>query len=157
MTAAPDRSRVRATPQPSAPSGGRSQEKLVRNSLICGALAVGLAAVAAPAQAQDSDSITVASRVERFCAALDDSGWVDMEIGDIVDAQGRVVADFTGVDAFQMSASYYCNSPSVVTLKAVPLTNADVPSVADAAAIANRRPVAGDYVGAVEVTVTATN
>ena len=131
--------RGRLSPRRQSPSvspDGRSEEKTVRNHLLS-ALVLGLAAHAAPALAQDRETINVNSEVNAFCANFA-AAPAALDLGELSGANGFVVSTFAGETVREVATDYYCNAPSKVTLKAVPLTHTTITTVADASSFSNR-------------------
>lgn len=171
----------------------------MRPHLLC-ALALGLAATATAATAQDSETITVQTAVQPYCADLG-ADPAPLALGELTGADGFLASAFAGETSYSVP-SYYCNAPSTITLAAAPLmrtpsvpvtddaftdrvdyeaslvwddvtgsvnsadnepaeiaaaeanTGALTVSVSGPSAADDRRPIAGDYAGAVTLTVT---
>lgn len=104
---------------------------------LLSALVAGLAAHAAPALAQDSETITIQSSVTPFCANFTSSS-TPLNLGDLSGPNGFLVSAFVGDTSREVAAGYYCNAPSKVTLKALPLLHTTVVTVSDATSFTNR-------------------
>lgn len=117
------------------PSIGKIEEKAVKTHLLC-AMALGLAATASAASAQDSESFIVRTSVAPFCANLT-AAPPPLALGELIDADGFVVSTFAGPSTYSV-ASYYCNAPATVTLAAAPLMQTDGDAVIDVASFTDR-------------------
>lgn len=91
------------------------------------AVAAIIICLAAPAAAQDSDAITVNSKVSPFCAGLGTAA-EPLALGDLIGADGRVTSSFSGPSTHSVPG-YYCNGPATIELVAAPLIQADGVSV----------------------------
>lgn len=102
------------------------------------ALAFGASVAAAPAMAQDTDSFTVNSVVFPYCSQLSISS-APLSLGTLTGGTGQLVASFNGTETSrELAASFYCNAPAKVTVKAEPLLNQAVSTVSDSASFTNR-------------------
>lgn len=124
--------------EPNLRPADKSREKTVRTTLM-GTFVLGVLATASPAMAQDSESFTVQSQVPPFCSQFS-VGPAPMDLGALTGASGQIVSAFaTGSETErELSASFYCNAPSVITIKAEPLMHDTVTVVSDAASFTNR-------------------
>lgn len=95
------------------------EEKAVKTKIIC-AMALGLSVTATAAAAQDSNSITIASNVPKFCQSLTGLAPAPLALGSLIDGVGQVVATFAG-DTDTNLATYHCNGPASISLDANPL------------------------------------
>lgn len=86
------------------------------------ALAAITLGLAAPASAQDSDSITVNSKVAPYCAGLGSAG--PLALGELIGADGHVAPTFSGPSTHSVPG-YYCNGPATIELTAAPLVQVD--------------------------------
>lgn len=93
--------------------------KYMRKQLVCAA-ALGLAALAAPAFAQSTRSVSLKTTVPAFCQPAIWPAAQTMNVGSLVDANGFVRSSFGGTTSLT-STTYYCNAPSKLTLSATPL------------------------------------
>lgn len=117
------------------PSVGKIEEKAVKTHLLC-AMALGLAATATAASAQDSESFIVQTSVAPFCANLA-AAPTPLALGELIDADGFVVSAFAGTSSHSV-ASYYCNAPATVTLAAAPLMQTDGVAIVDVESFTDR-------------------
>jgi len=110
----------------------------VRTTLLC-ALVLGGGAFAVSASAQDSQTLTVQSQVAPYCSEFSVNA-APMNLGSLAGATGQVVADFNGApeSSREISASFYCNAPSKITLEANPLLNDEVSVIEDSSSFTNR-------------------
>ncbi|WP_077146972.1 hypothetical protein [Sphingopyxis sp. KK2] len=93
---------------------------------------------AAPALAQDSDQMVVTTTIPPYCSELAISS-TPMNLGSLTGATGQIVNAFNGTETErQLAASFYCNAPSKVTIKAEPLRHDTVTIVGDASSFTNR-------------------
>lgn len=106
---------------------------------LLSAFVLGAGLVAVPALAQDSETFGVQTTVQPFCSEMTVSS-TPMNLGSLSGPTGQIVHDFSGATESEreLAASFYCNAPSTVTLKADPLLNAAVPIIADGASFTNR-------------------
>jgi hypothetical protein len=95
----------------------------VKTRLLCASLLLGASLWAGPALAQDSDTLTVESQVAPFCSEFTVSS-TPMNLGSLTGPTGQIVPNFNGAVESQreLAASFYCNAPATVTIKATPLT-----------------------------------
>ncbi|MBI1405006.1 MAG: hypothetical protein GC145_02645 [Caulobacter sp.] len=107
----------------------------MRSHLLC-ALALGLIASATAAAAQDSDTITVRTKVSPYCK---DTGAAPppLALGALADGNGFVVSSFAGPTSYTLSG-YYCNGPTSITLAAAPLLQTAGTTVLDTSSFTNR-------------------
>lgn len=90
--------------------------RLLRASLL------GASIVAAPAFAQDTETMVIQSQVAPFCSEFQ-SNAAPMELGMLTGPTGQIVSTFNGSETERdVAASFYCNAPSTVTITAAPLT-----------------------------------
>ena len=110
----------------------------MRTTLLC-ALALGAAAFALPASAQDTETMTVQSEVPPYCSELTVSS-APMNLGSLTGTTGQIVADFNGApeSSREISTSFYCNAPSTITLDADPLLNDEITVIPDSTSFTNR-------------------
>lgn len=98
--------------------------------------ALALAAVAAPAVAQDSGSININSSVPAHCET---STWSNLAMGSLVDnATGLLLSDLGPAGITSSAGRYYCNAPSKVTLAATSLKASSTVPVKDITSFDNR-------------------
>jgi hypothetical protein len=114
------------------------KEKTVKTTLI-GLFVVGALASASPAMAQDSATFTSQTTVPAFCSQLS-VGATPMDLGVLTGTTGQLVNSFasSAQTERQLAASFYCNAPSTITIKAEPLMNDTVTTVADSSSFTNR-------------------
>jgi hypothetical protein len=99
---------------------------------------LGAAALAVPASAQDTETMTVQSEVAPYCSELTVSS-VPMNLGSLTSETGQLVDDFSnGEDSREISAAFYCNAPSKITLDADPLLNDEITTIQDSSSFTNR-------------------
>lgn len=110
---------------------GTIEEKAVKTQLLC-ALALGVAASASAAAAQDTESFTVKTKVSPYCANLAASP-TPLNLGSLVDSAGKLVTTFAPVtsDTAPLATGYYCNAPATVTVQAQPLVRSPSVTVVD--------------------------
>ncbi len=109
----------------------------MRTTLLC-VLMLGAAAFAVPASAQDTETMTVQSEVPPYCSELTVSS-APMNLGSLTGTTGQLVDDFSsGEDSREISASFYCNAPSKITLVADPLLNDEITAIQDSSSFTNR-------------------
>lgn len=114
------------------------REKTVKKTLI-GTFVLTILAGAAPAMAQDSDTFVVQTAVPPFCSQFT-TNLTPLNLGSLTGTTGQIVSTFDGAAQTQrqLSASFYCNAPSTITIKADPLMSNDVPTVTDSTSFTNR-------------------
>lgn len=119
------------------PLAGKIEEKAVKTHLLC-AIALGFAGVATAASAQDptSSDFHIRSTVAPFCSSLT-APTGSLALGELTDADGRVVTDFEESPTYSVSG-YYCNAPATITLSAAPLMQVGDPVIYDPAGFTNR-------------------
>ena len=95
----------------------------MKTGLLCAALLLGASLGMGSAMAQDTDTLTVQSQVAPFCSELSISS-APMDLGTLTGPTGQIVTNFNGATENQreLAASFYCNAPATVTIKATPLT-----------------------------------
>jgi hypothetical protein len=95
----------------------------VKTRLLRAALLLGASMGAGAAVAQDTDTLTVQSQVAPFCSELTVSS-TPMDLGTLTGPTGQIVSSFNAAveSQRQLAASFYCNAPATVTIKATPLT-----------------------------------
>lgn len=103
------------------------------------AFAFGVAAFAVPASAQDTETMTIQSQVAPYCSELSVNS-APMNLGNLTGTTGQVVANFNGApeSTREISASFYCNAPSKITLDADPLLNDEITVIEDSSSFTNR-------------------
>ncbi len=102
------------------------------------AFLVGASVYAVPALAQDSDTMVIQTQVPPYCSELSISS-TPMNLGTLTGATGQIVSTFNGTETErELAASFYCNAPSKVTIKAEPLRHDTVAIVGDASSFTNR-------------------
>ena len=96
---------------------------MVKTGSLHVALLLGASMWAGCATAQDTDTLTVQSQVAPFCSELTVSS-TPMDLGTLTGPTGQIVPNFSGAaeSQRQLAASFYCNAPATVTIKATPLT-----------------------------------
>ena len=106
-------------------------------TMLRASLALGAALFAAPAFAQDSDTMTVQSQVAPFCSEFTVSA-TPMNLGTLTGATGQLVPSFaSGAETErELAASFYCNAPSTITITATPLIT--LKSTTDTASFTSR-------------------
>lgn len=103
------------------------------------AFMLGASACAAPAMAQDTDTLNVQSVVVPYCSQLSISS-IPMNLGELTGPTGQLVSSFasSSESTRQISTNFYCNAPAKVTLRALPLVHSTVSVVGDAQSFTNR-------------------
>lgn len=104
--------------------------------LLCG-LVAGLASLAATASAQDSDSLTVKSKVNPYCSTLSETVAAPLNLGSLTNSDGRAVTTFEGTTSRDLG-SYYCNGPATITLTAGALIQTANTVIVEPASFTNR-------------------
>ncbi len=106
---------------------------------LIGLSVLGVLASAAPAMAQASANFTSQTTVPAFCSQLS-AGGAPMDLGALTGTTGQILPSFapSAQTERELSASFYCNAPSTITIKADPLMNDTVTSVADSSSFTNR-------------------
>jgi hypothetical protein len=117
------------------PASGALEEKVMKTKIVC-ALAMGLSMTASAAAAQDSDSITIASNVPKFCQSLTGLASAPLALGPLVDGIGQVVSAFSG-DTGTNLTTYYCNGPATISLDANPLVRTPALAISDTGSFTN--------------------
>jgi hypothetical protein len=132
----------------------------VRTTLLC-AFVLGASAFSVPALAQDTETMIVQSEVPAYCSQLSVEA-TPMNLGNLTGPAGQVVTDFSGApeSTRELSASFYCNAPSTVTIQADPLLNETVSVIGETDAFTNRVDYTAalqwrDLLGSVSSTVPA--
>jgi len=92
----------------------------LKTRLFCASL-LGTSLIASPAFAQDSDAMQITSQVPAFCSEFQNNA-TPLELGSLTGPTGQIVPSFTGTETSRtIAASFYCNAPANVTIKAEPL------------------------------------
>ena len=111
--------------------GGAFEEKAVRTYLLS-AVALSLTVGVSAAAAQHSDTVNVRTNVPAYCQSLSGLNGTTLDLGALADNAGRVVDSFSG-DTSVSLATYYCNSPTTISLEARPLTVTPMVPIGDVA------------------------
>jgi hypothetical protein len=109
----------------------------VKTRLLRASLLLGASMWTGSAMAQDTDTMTVQSQVTPFCSELSVSS-APMDLGTLTGPTGQIVSNFNGAVESQreLAASFYCNAPATVTIKATPLTTTNLAT--DTSSFTNR-------------------
>jgi hypothetical protein len=87
---------------------------------LLSAVALSLCLSASAVAAQDSDTVNIHSSVPAYCQSMAGLDGASLALGALSDGVGQVVTTFAG-DTTANLATYYCNSPTTISLEARPL------------------------------------
>ena len=109
----------------------------MKTTLLRATLWLGASLYAAPALAQDTDTMNVQSQVAPFCSEFT-ANPAPMNLGSLTGPTGQIVSSFAGgaETERELATSFYCNAPSTVTITATPLTTSN--STTDTASFTSR-------------------
>ena len=110
----------------------------MKKPLLC-AVALGALAVYGSAAAQDSTAVvTTTTTISPYCSSLASLPTpAPLALGELAGPTGFLVADFAGETSRQVATGFYCNAPSLVTVRAEPLVHMTVATVADSSSFTN--------------------